>query len=100
MSNDLPSEILIYVQKMKKFFEKDITSKDYFLKGVDEELFYKHFIEISVKNLEEHGSPELSIEQLELLNKTIRAICVIKEPEYFTYDIWWNIGKYGKICLN
>lgn len=100
MSNDLPPEVLIYLQKMKLFFEKDKTSKEYFLKNVDEELFFKHFIEISVKNVEENGSPELSVEQLEILNKTIRAISVIKEPEYFTYDIWWNTGKYGKNCLN
>jgi len=100
MSKELPPEVLIYVQKMKLFLKKENSSYDYFLKNVDEELFFKHFIDISVKNFEEHGTPELSIEQLELLNKTVRAICVTKEPPYFTYDIWWDIGKYGKICLN
>jgi hypothetical protein len=100
MSNDLPNEVLIYVQKIKLFFEKDKISKEYFLKNVDNELFFKYFTEISVKNFEELGTPELTIEQLEILNKTIRAICATKEPEYFTYDIWWNIGKYGKLCLN
>lgn len=100
MSNDLPPEVLIYLQKMKNFFKKDHVSNEYFLKGVDEDLFYKHFTEMSLLNYKEHGTPELSIEQLELLNKTIRAICIVKEPEYFTYDIWWNLGKLGKICLN
>lgn len=99
-SNDLPPEVLIYVQKMKIFFENDNTSKEYFLKNIDEELFFKHFIEIAVKNFEIHGTPELSIEQLELLNKTVKAISIINEPEYFTNDIWWDTGKYGKICLN
>ena len=97
-SNDLPSEILIYVQKIRIFFEKNKGSNDYFLKGVDEELFYKHFIEISVKNLTERGSPELSIEQLELLNKTVRAIYVLNNPP--KDNIWWSVGYYGKICLN
>ena len=98
-------EVLIYIQKMKNFLEKNEESRDYFLKDVDEELFFKHFTEISLKNFEESGSPELSVEQLELLNKTIRALSVINKPQgNFTIGLgdskWWDLGKYGLVCLN
>lgn len=83
---------------MKIFFKKDTQSNDYFLKGNDEVLFYKHLTEISVKNFSERGTPELSIEQLELLNKTVRAIYVLNNPP--KDNIWWEVGEYGRICLN
>lgn len=98
--NDLPPEVLIYIQKIKDYFKKNKESYDYFLKNVDEDIFFEHFAEISLKNFKDNGSPELTVDQLEVLNKTIKAICVIKEPEYFTYNIWWNLGKLGLVCLN
>ena len=103
--NDLPHEILIYVQKMKNFLEKNEESREYFLEGVDEELFFKHFGEIALKNFEEHGTPELSVEQLELLNKTVKALSVLNnQTDKFIIgkgeSVWWDLGKYGLVCLN
>lgn len=91
-------EVLIYIQKMKSFLEKNEESRNYFLKDVNEELFFKHLTDISLKNFEENGTPELSVDQLELLNKTIRALSVMDNPRPKT--IWWDLGKLGLICLN
>lgn len=100
----MPPEVLIYLQKMRNFLEKNDESREYFLKDVDEELFFKHFTEISLKNFEESGSPELSVEQLELLKKTISALSVIDNPQKYTVgfgkSMWWDLGKLGLICLN
>lgn len=94
---ELPSEILIYVQKTRKYFNENKEIYDYFLKDVDEELFFKYLAEISEKNYAKTGNPELTKIQFEILNKTVRAICVIKKP---LDSIWWEDGIFGTICLN
>lgn len=94
----MPPEVLIYIQKMKKFFEKDEESRNYFLKDVDEELFFKHLTEISLKNFEKNGTPELHVNQIELLNKTVRALSVKDDPRLKSFT--WDLGKLGLIYLN
>ena len=94
----LPSEVLIYTQKMKRFFETDSQANKYFLSDIESDVFYKNLTEISLKNFMEKGDPSLDIEQFELLRKTVRAISIIKKPpEDF---IWWDSGIMSKICLN
>lgn len=96
-------EVLIYVQKVKQYLENDEKARKYFLENIDEEMFYRHLIEISQKNFEKDGEPTLTQEQFELLRKTMRAIMVVKNDQ--TDDdpnekIYLNINGYGKICLN
>ena len=93
-------EILIYVQKIKKYFKENKEASDYFLKDVDEKLFFKYFTDIAEKNLKEKGEPELTELQFEILRKTVRAICITNEPIYRHLTIWWDLGKYGRMYLN
>jgi hypothetical protein len=64
-------EVLIYLQKFKLYLEGNDDVKKYFLKQTNEEEFFKHFLEISEKNLKRIGQPELTIEQLEFLRITL-----------------------------
>jgi hypothetical protein len=102
-SKNIPSEVLIYVQKVKKYIKENVETFDYFLKDIDEDLFFKYLLDVSIKNFKNFNDPILTKIQFELLNKTIRAICVVNKP-YF--EIWWDLGIeskskiMGKICLN
>lgn len=94
-------EVLIYIQKVKQYLKSDDSARKYFLENVDEDLFYKHLIEISQKNFEKDGEPTLTQDQFELLRKTVRAINVIKnDNDVINEKIYIEINGYGKICLN
>ena len=57
-------EVLIYIQNLRDFYEKNEHYRDFFkIITIDE--FLKHIIDISQSNFEEFGSPELTIEQFE-----------------------------------
>jgi len=103
-------EVLIYIQSVKNYFESNIEVKEYFLNNSDEELFYKHMIEIAQKNYTKNGDAILNREQFELLRKTISSISIIKNKKFkiknedFDYDngvfIETPFPNFGMICLN
>ena len=102
----ISAEVLIYIQTVKSYFEKNQEAKDYFLNDSNEELFFKHMTEIAQKNFEKNGEVTLDREQFELLRRTIAAITVMKESkikkEDFDYDngIFIEFPNFGSICLN
>ena len=98
----LSPEVLIYIQNVKTYFEKNKEAREFFLENSDEKLFFEHLGEISQKNYEEKGEVMLDREQFDLLNRTIRAIKIaksdfekIEEPSLF-----FDIPNFGQICLN
>lgn len=98
-------EVLIYVQTVRNYFDKNIEARDYFLNGNDEEFFFKHLSEISQKNFEKNGEAMLDKQQFELLRKTTQVIAIaVKEdfPEEKSIEekIFLDLGGFGKICLN
>lgn len=100
-------EVLVYLKSVKNFLSKNKEAKDYFLSGVDEEMFYDHLVEIAQKNFEQKGEAMLSREQFDLLRKTMKAISYASKPiEELDneYDVEKNIfvdyRGFGKICLN
>ena len=99
---DLPPEVLIYVQTVKNYFEKNEQAREYFIGDLDSEMFFKHLSEISQKNYNSNGEVMLNKEQFELLRKTIRAIEVVKDDETTTQEdlIFVDTRGFGKICLN
>jgi hypothetical protein len=108
--NKISPEVLIYIQSVKNYFETNIDVKEYFLNNSDEELFFKHMIDIAQKNYIKNGEAILNREQFELLRKTIAAITIAGKKkveiknEDFDYDngvfIGLPIPNFGMICLN
>lgn len=103
---ELSAEVLAYVQTVKHFLKKNEQANEYFLKNVDEELFYNQLSEISEKNFKTNGEPMLSKEQFDLLRKTVKAISIAKNPieegtkENIEDNIFIDYRGLGKICLN
>ena len=97
-------EVLIYIQNVKTYLKNNQEARDYFLSGVDEELFFQHLSEISQKNYEKNGEVMLDMTQFELLRKTVAALVASKKefPEELEVDdsVFMEIPGYGKICLN
>lgn len=104
--NNIPPEVLIYIQTIKTHFHKNEKMFDYFLKDSDENLFFEHLSVISQKNFEESGEVMLTRDQFEVLNKTIKAI-VISKINYNESSItekentiFFDIPNFGQVCLN
>jgi hypothetical protein len=102
----LSPEVLAYIQSVKHFLKKNDEAREYFLKNVDEELFYQQLSEISQKNFKTNGESMLSKEQFDLLRKTVKAITIAKSPikedtkEIIEDNIFIDYRGLGKICLN
>lgn len=94
-------DVILYIQKVKQFLDRDEIARKYFLEGADEELFYKHLIEIAQKNYEKDGEPTLTQQQFELLRRTIKAITISNsDAKDMDNQIYLTINGFGKICLN
>jgi len=78
---DLPPEVLIYIQTVKNFFSKNEGTREYFLSQIEENLFFKYLGNISKKNFEENGEVMLSEVQFELLRKTLIAMKIAEMDE-------------------
>lgn len=99
----MPPEVLIYIQNVKTYLKNNQEARDYFLSGIDEELFFKHLSEISQKNYETNGEVMLDMNQFELLRKTVAALAIAKKEipsEDINENIFFEIPNFGKICLN
>lgn len=98
--DELPSEVLIYIQKLKIYFEKNPDAKKELFFDIDDEIVYDHISKIAQINFKERGEPMLEISQFETLRETL---FLLKNSEIMLIrqkSVWMNIGKYGKICLN
>ena len=78
---ELPPEVLIYIQTVKKFFSKNEGTREYFLSQIDENVFFKYLGNISKKNFEENGEVMLTDVQFELLRKTLIALKISEMDE-------------------
>lgn len=97
---ELSGEVLIYIQKIKLYFEKNDENKKYFTSDIDDEIFYNHITEIAVKNYNKNGDPTLSEEQFEFLRKAMSVLSIIKNNNLPKIPLWTDLGKLGKICSN
>lgn len=88
-------EVLIYLQTVKKFIKSSDVTRKYFQIGNNEELFFESLAEISQKNFEENGEPQLSLEQFETLRKKYRS-----NKEIVLIGMFVSLGEYGDVSLN
>lgn len=94
-------EVLIYLDRVKTFFKNNETARKYFINGGDENKFFKHLEEISQKNYEKTGEPELSVDQLELLRKTIIVEHIAKSKYFYSEDgLFLFFEDFDPICMN
>lgn len=102
MINNMTPEVLIYIQTVKQFFKKDEDTKNYFLDGSDEEVFFNYLTDVAEKNFEENGDPTLNKYQFEYLRKTARIITISKKeyPKEETNNIFMDVTGFDPICLN
>lgn len=93
-------EVLIYVQTVKNFINNNDDAKKHFAIQGNEEKFFQFVGELSQKNFEENGEPELTIFQLEEIRQKIIDIKE-KSGEILTgIGIFISIGDLGYISLN
>lgn len=107
-SEKMSPEVLIYIQSIKKFFKSHEEAQEYFeIKG-NEDIFFKHVTEISQKNFEETGEPELTLFQFEFLKQKISKPTsmmdsndtVSGEREITSTGIFASVGNFGLFSLN
>lgn len=91
------SEVLLYIQKVKKFFEKNDKAKEYYFITYNEDEFYDKVTEIAQENFDKNGEPTLNINQFEHLRIPEKN----KDISVFVFDnIFIDFEGYEKICLN
>jgi hypothetical protein len=90
-------EVLIYIQSVKTFFEKNDVARKYFLEFIDEDVFFKYLGEISQKNFEKDGEVSLTLEQFEHLRKSLMTLTKYTDIKKSAFI---DFGDYGHICLN
>ena len=96
-------DVLIYIQAVKNFFDKNEEAKTYFVKYLDSQLFYKYLTEISQKNYEMDGEPVLHPAQMELLRKTLILHKISKENTDDTITkvaSTFDTNGFGDVYLN
>lgn len=85
----MESEILVYLSKLKKYFETNKEAREYFIDGFDEEEFMSRVTEVAEKNFYDKGDPTLSMAQFEFIRKVLsvekedRRTNTYREPNIF-----------------
>jgi hypothetical protein len=101
--DNIGSEILIYLQQVKNYFNTNVEAREYFIGDADEEAFFKHLVDIAEKNFKTDGNPMLNKEQFELLRTTIKVVQISKKTytqnEIEETKIFIDTN-FGQICLN
>jgi hypothetical protein len=98
MIKNMSPEVLMYIQTVKQFLDKNEESKRYFLKNVDEETFFKNLEEVAQKNFNSNGEPMLTEIQFELLKRATKVIQITKKENI--NNIFIDMPGFQPICLN
>ena len=91
-------EVLIYIQNLKKYFTDNESVMEYFGIHGKEEDFFNNIIELSEKNMEDHGDPQLSTSQFEEVRKKINYL--VNVTTKIVMGIFISLGDYGYVALN
>lgn len=76
-------EIIIYVNKLRRYFKKNEKAKDYFLKNLNEDKFFDMVTDMAQKNFSTKGDPTLDLPQFEAIKQTIKVIEISERPDSF-----------------
>lgn len=82
-------EVLIYINKLKKYLETNKEAREYFISGLDAEEYMEKVKELAIKNFIDKGDPTLTMEQFEFVRKMMNVEKISKrgnsyyEPKIF-----------------
>lgn len=85
------TEVLIYLNQIKSFLSKNEEARQYFMSSITPEIFYESLCEISEKNLDSLGQPNLTQEQFEEL----RLELIKKQSKVFNPIVYTKFGWYS-----
>jgi len=69
----MDSEIIVYMSKLRKYFETNKEARDYFIGELDQEIFLERVTEVAMKNFHDKGDPTLSMPQFEFIKKILNT---------------------------
>jgi hypothetical protein len=100
-------EVLIYLQKVKAYFQNDEKAREYFFVELDEVKFYKYVGDIAQENYDKNGEAILTVEQFDSVRIQMYNFELNKKTQKSDIKIISNVDKifldhngYEKICLN
>jgi hypothetical protein len=87
-------EVLIYINKVKEYIQKNDEAYEYFLGNMDIDFFFENVYKVAELNYEKKGDATLSKEQFE----DIKKLKPTTQPP--VNGIFMDIPNFGQICLN
>ena len=57
-------EVIVYIQKLKKYFKTNNEAREYFIADLDPEEFFEYLTDIAEKNFFEKEDPTLNMDCL------------------------------------
>jgi uncharacterized protein (UPF0305 family) len=101
----IPFEVIIYVNKVKQYFDSNDETKKYFHIDEYESYFFDELSDIARKNYDEKQDPMLSIEQFEEIRLKILSKIMFKNIDKTTDLPFTDLNltlltELSKICLN
>lgn len=69
----MDSEVLVYISKLRKYFETNREAREYFIGELNEETFMGRVSEVAEKNFYDNGDPALSTAQFEFIKKVLNS---------------------------
>lgn len=87
-------DVLVYIQSVKTYLDKNQEAKKYFIGEADEESFYELITDVANVNYEKRGEPQLTKEQFELIRITLRAFKEAEEEDDSIYEYIPNQIKF------
>lgn len=96
---NLPSEVLIYLQKLKSYFNSVDEVRNYFVGDVHIDLFYEKVTKTSQENFQKTGQPMLSVDQFESIRIELMREH-FKQIKQLPKEIFVDYKQFGKFYLN
>jgi hypothetical protein len=94
-------EVLIYIQKVKNYFENDQDAHNYFLMGIDEQKFFEELSKLASINITKKGDPSLTHDQFELVKTLCESTKLLENKNRTDLStIYLDLGNFGKIYMN
>jgi hypothetical protein len=93
----LPEEVLIYIQNLKHYINSHEEALKYFTMMKKKDEFFESAIELSQKNFEATGEPELTIDQFEEIRQKLYPF---PEETITPVGILISLKGFGLFSLN
>jgi|SRR6056300_1392116 hypothetical protein len=68
----MEAEVLVYIGKLRKYLNTNREAYEHFIGDMDENKFFDLVNEVAIKNYHEKNDPTLTMEQFEIVKKTLQ----------------------------